>query len=146
MSLIFIFLLSLSTFLKTDFDNFASRDDLSLNDEKICLDYQAEVISEYEFPKARLFLTNLIQKYPEEFSNVSFYKVKGFVPFAGMGIIGVPYEWLVMLENEVPVAQKWMEWAFLHEAGHIHHQHVRTMWYLNIGQGISNTLIFPAYS
>ncbi len=120
--------------LQGNFDHFSPRNDMQWNDQCICIAYKAEVISEVEYPKSRLFLQNLIQKYPKEFENVSFYMVRNFSPFAGCGIIGIPYEWLIKLEAQIPIAEQWTEWALLHEAGHIHHQHVKVYYYLNIGQ------------
>jgi hypothetical protein len=131
--------------LQANFDHFAARDDMHWNDHSICVLYKAEVISEVEYPKSRLFLQNLIQKYPKEFENVSFYMVRSFSPFAGCGIIGIPYEWLIKLEAQVSIAEQWIEWALLHEAGHIHHQHVKVYSYLNIGQVIFSQVMVTAF-
>jgi hypothetical protein len=122
-----MFLMFFTSSVQADFDHFGLRSDMSYNDINICNIYKAEIISEVEFYKARFFLANLIKKYPKEFHEVSFYMVRNPYPFTGYGIIGIPYEWLVMLENEISVAEKWMEWALLHEAGHIHHQHVKIL-------------------
>jgi len=144
MFLFLFFLLSMNC-AKADFDHFAARDDMHWNDQFISVTYKAEVISEKEYPKSRIFLQNLIQKYPKEFEGVSFYMARNFSPFAGCGIIGIPYEWLIKLEAEIPVAQQWIEWALLHEAGHIHHQHVKVYSYFNIGQVISLNIGNIAY-
>jgi hypothetical protein len=113
--------------VNADFDHFASRSDMCWNDVNVYRISKAEVISDVEFPKARLFIEKLIKKYPKEFNNVSFYMARSYSPFAGRGFIGIPYDILVSLENEILTVQNLIEWMLLHEAGHIHHQHVKVL-------------------
>lgn len=115
----------LDGYTEADLACFEYREHFNSTDGLICQSYNADTIYYDEFPKAYKFLVNLIRKYPEEFKNVTFVKVKGTIPFAGCSVIGIPYQWLLDLESEIKVAEQWTEWALLHEAGHIHHQHVK---------------------
>lgn len=163
MFLYYIFLVSLTNFVMSDFHNFKNEDDvtvenivssetdfidqdahfrypkddsLSFLDKNICEIYRAEKIDRQDFPEAYQFLVDLVIKYPKEFEHVTFLKVRGTVPFAGCSIIGIPYQWLLELESKIPVALQWAEWALLHEAGHVHHQHVKMLTYLIVAKSI----------
>jgi len=157
MFLIILFLLMLPNWVISEFDNHEKQNDVSVEfienseidlgiqgnhfdyletknffDDCICEIYKAECINQNDFPEAYKFLVSLVHKYPQEFKNVRFLKVRGTMPFAGCSIVGIPYQWLLELEAKIPQAQAWTEWALLHEAGHVHHQHVKMMNYLNI--------------
>ena len=120
--------------IEADLACFERRENFNWMDDLICQTYGADFIDKHNFPNSYNFLVDLVQKYPEEFKNVTFLKIRGTMPLSGCSVIGIPYQWLLELESGIPVAQQWAEWALLYEAGHIHHQHVTVLGYLAIAK------------
>lgn len=100
------------------------RQSISFIDTVAFEQFRCEIISEIEFPKAIAFLESIVQKYPQAFLNVKMVMSRMPCPQASVSVIHIPYNWLLELEAEIPKVQKWIEWALLHEAGHIKRKHV----------------------